>query len=141
MTDIAIAKAALHEEHLSICVVKNGSIIYKNTARGIYPLYEAIVLQRLDFKGASSADKVVGRGAMRIYEYAGLERLFCNILSENAKNCINTVHVDYSQLVPFIQNREKTGMCPIENATKDARNIEEHLQAIQEFLTTVGMLK
>jgi len=40
------------------------------------------------------------------------------------------VEVSYGSLVPYIVNRDKTGCCPMEQAVKDATDVEVGYQSV-----------
>lgn len=124
----------LHEGNYS-CVVRNGGI-HTFTQRGVIDLYDLLVHRPEVLRGAEIADKVVGKGAAALMVLGGVVRLHADVLSEHALRLLEAcgVLVCYDMLVPFIENRTKTGWCPVETLCRDVRTAEECLPLIQDFL-------
>ena len=137
MTDIEIAKKYLKEENLTLAVAKNGELIFKSKDKGIKPMYILATEMKEIAKGASIADKVIGKGAALLCEYIGIKELYGELMSEIAIKILKGANIDftYSKITPYIQNRDKTGLCPIENMAKDIEDGEILLKKIGEFLS------
>ena len=136
MTDIEIAKKYLKEENLTLVVVKNEELIFKSKDKGIKPMYILATEMQETAKGASIADKVIGKGAALLCEYIGIKEIYSELMSEIAIKILNGANIDftYSKSTPYIENRDRTGLCPIENIAKDLDNGEILLEKISEFL-------
>ena len=136
MTDIEIAKKYLKEENLTLVVVKNEELIFKSKDKGIKPMYILATEMKETAKGASIADKVIGKGAALLCEYIGIKEIYSELMSEIAIKILNGANIDftYSKSTPYIENRDRTGLCPIENIAKDLDNGEILLEKISEFL-------
>ena len=136
MTDIEIAKKYLKEENLTLVVVKNEELIFKSKDKGIKPMYILATEMKEIAKGASIADKVIGKGAALLCEYIGIKEIYSELMSEIAIKILNGANIDftYSKSTPYIENRDRTGLCPIENIAKDLDNGEILLEKISEFL-------
>ena len=82
-------------------------------------------------KGAIIADKVIGKVAGSVLAVAGIKELYADIISEFAIPVLdkNGIKYEYNNKVDFIQNNDKTGMCPMENKFKD----ENDLNVIYNF--------
>ena len=76
-------------------------------------------------KGAIIADKVIGKVASSVLTVAGVKEIYTDILSKYAIPVLEENHIkyEYETLVPFVQNNDKTGMCPMENKFKDENDI------------------
>ena len=137
MKDIEIAKKYLKEEKLTLAVVKNGELIFKSKDKGIKPMYILATEMKQIAKNAAIADKVIGKGAALLCEYIGIKELYGELMSEIAIEILNESNIDftYSKITPYIQNRDKTGLCPIENMAKDIEDGEILLKKIGEFLS------
>ncbi len=140
MKDIELARKTLEDEKLTLCVVRKGAVIYKSSKRGIFPLYNAIVNEKLDLKNASAADKVVGKAAALLYDQAGLKEIYCNLISERVLNLNLSTKFHYEESCPFIMNRDKTGSCPVEARVQYISDYSENIEAIKSFLTEIGII-
>ncbi len=136
MKDIDIAKKLLYKENLTITIVKNGKCFYKSKERGIKPLYEALLKYKDDMEGASSADKIVGKGAALLYIEGKVENLYAKIISKNSLEVLekHNINIYKDEVVPYIKNRDKSGMCPIETMAVEDDNIDSLLERIEKFL-------
>jgi hypothetical protein len=142
MNDLNLAKEILEKEELTLAVVKDGECVLKSKKRGIYPLFIAVRDIKDKMDGASAADKVIGRGAAQLYEYAGVERVSASLISEGTKEVFDGAGIEYEALkiVPMIKNRDKTGMCPVETISYESKSIEEVLERIEKFLKSINLL-
>ena len=90
-------------------------------------------------RGASLADVVVGRGAAALMLLGGVKRVHALTLSRHALDLFNLyegqVEVTYSSLVPAIENRTHTALCPIEQLSIDSSDIELIHEKIVNFVT------
>ncbi len=139
MKDIDIAKNILKDEELALVVVKDGEVIYKSNGRGIKPLYTAHSEMKNSLKGASIADKVIGKAAAMICADAEIHELYTDLISENAIELLEMANIrsSYKIKVPAIKNRDQSGLCPMENLSLKAQNIEDLLRGIEAFLRDI----
>ncbi len=140
MKDIDIAKNLLNDEQLALVIVKGGDIIYKSNGRGIAPLYTAYKDMKESLAGASVADKVTGKAAAILCVNAGIQELYTNLISENALEVLDKseIKTSYDKSVPFIKNRDNTGLCPIEEISLKAENLDMLLLEIDNFLRRIN---
>jgi L-lactate utilization protein LutC len=143
MKEIDIAKKLLNDENLNLAIVKDSKIIFKSTDRGIKPLYTAINEIREKLSGCSIADRVTGKAAAMLCKHGDIKELHTKLISENAINILKETSIifNYDELTPFIKNRDKTGMCPIESLSIKANSIDELLAEISSFLENIGKMQ
>lgn len=112
MNDLALASFAL-EGH-TIALAKGHDVIVSDL-RGISPLMEMIE-NGFDLKGYSLADQVVGKAAAFLFVKVGVKECYAKVISEKAMETLRRFNIPcrYDNLVPYIINRSKTGMCPME---------------------------
>ena len=122
-------------------LLKDKEVIYESDSLGVKPLR----LLRMDNfqkeKGAQLVliDKVIGKGALMLAELLGVDEIHTPLASEKALSYSQQVRIPlyYETLVPFIENRDRSGMCPIENAVKDTQDPnlgEKNIEAAIEIL-------
>lgn len=118
------------------CVIANGEKIRTFTQRGVADLYDLLTQKPEFLKGASIADKVVGKGAAALMILGGIEELHTDIISTKALDLLkeSDVKVEFEQEVPFIWNRDHTGWCPVETMCSEVKSAEEMLPLISNFL-------
>ncbi|NLK64229.1 MAG: DUF1893 domain-containing protein [Tissierellia bacterium] len=136
MKDIEIAKNMLVNEQKAIVIVKDGKVIFSSEGKGIKPIYTALNEFKSQLQGSSVADKVIGKAAAMICEHAGIKELSTKLISEKAVNVLKNTSIifEYEKLVPYIKNRDQTGMCPIEKLSLEATNIDELLLKISKII-------
>lgn len=131
MTDLT---GLLHRDEHTL-VVANGEI-RTFRGRGISDLYKLLCEDPGFMKGASVADKVVGKGAAALMILGGVKELYADIVSEPALSLLKTapIRVACKEKVPQIRNRTQTDCCPVEKLCRNAATAEECLPLIKEFM-------
>lgn len=139
MNDLSIARQTLEEKGLTLAIVKNGNIIFTSTERGIYPLFNIVNEMASQLKGSSVADKVTGKAAAMLYKHAGISELYTNLISEKATEVLKDTPIllEFGLSVPYIKNRDKSGMCPVESLSSGIDNISDLMAGISEFLQRI----
>lgn len=124
------------------CVLCKGKQILTTEKRGVLPLVEWLEAGE-DLKGFSVADKVVGKGAAFLYVLAGVKEVYAPVMSEKAAELLENygIHGFCRQKVEAVRNRQGTGNCPMEEATKDIKKPEEAWKAIRETLKKLTAAK
>lgn len=111
------AKTLLLEDGTTFVAIAQDGSIYRSDKKGIAPMME-LLAQGTNLQGGVVADKVIGRAAAMLMHQAGIIRLHARIISEHALRGLENsdIHVSFDKTVPYIINRTKTGMCPMEEA-------------------------
>lgn len=127
----------LHRD-VNTLVVANGEVCAFQ-GRGICDLYRLFRDDAGFLQGASIADKVVGKGAAALMILGGVSRLHAGLISEPALTLLRTsrIRFSYDKKVPQIQNRTKTGICPVETLCRNAATAGECLPLIEEFMNSI----
>lgn len=117
------------------CVMCRGEAVYTSTERGVKPLLAALASGQ-ELRGASAADKVVGRAAAFLYVLIGVSRVYAEVMSETAISVFERYGVEHScrERTQTIYNRTLTGLCPMESAVLDITQPEEAKTAIEKKL-------
>lgn len=108
-------------EGYAAVVAKDRVIIAKYKGSGLKPILDAIGEDEQIFKGAIVFDRIVGRAAAAVYIVGGAKEVYAEVMSIGAKKLLekNKIMATGEQEVEEIINREKTGMCPLENSVKN----------------------
>ncbi|SBV91149.1 DUF1893 domain-containing protein [uncultured Dysgonomonas sp.] len=132
----------LHDGDYS-CVVRNYDETYTFTQRGVSDLYDMVKNKPGFLKGASIADKVVGKAAAALMILGGIDQLYTDIISLSALILLReaSIEADFKRVVPFISNRDKTGWCPLERLCYNESSAEAILPLIDEFLNKMQNIK
>ncbi len=142
MNSLNFAKETMYNENQKIVIVNDNKIIYKDDGFGIKPLYLAYMKVKGQMKGASCSDRVIGKAAAWIYREADIKELYCEVITTRAKNLLidNGIKLVFVEEVEYVENREKTGMCPVETLAKDEDDFNNLLVNIEKFLVEKGLL-
>ncbi len=117
------------------CVLRKDDNILTSTERGVKPLLNWID-SGVDLHGFVAADRVIGKGAAFLYVLMGVSAVHGQVISQSAIEVLSRYHIDvtYDISVPAIQNRDKTGFCPIETAVLSVDTPEQALPLIRTTL-------
>lgn len=113
---IDVKKRMIEEDLSCFAYLKVGT--YTSQYGGIRPLLQPINIDKDYFEDAFVIDKVIGKSAAFLLIYSNVKKIHAFIMSEHAKNLLDLHNIPYSydELVPYIQNNLKTGMCPMEQS-------------------------
>lgn len=111
--DFTIEELALKLENHSLLVYKNGNITFQDE-HGIQPLL--IQIDKKGLKNAVVIDKIVGKAAALLMAYGKVKQVHTNIIAKDAIKVFEKYNIEYSyvELVDYIQNNKKDGLCPME---------------------------
>lgn len=133
--DVNLAMKALKQDRLTLAISKGGNIIFTSRNRGVLDLY-CLMKQNTDIlNGASAADKVVGKAAAMLYAVSGIHELYADNLSRGAASILRDagVKVQYRNIIPFVMNRDRTGMCPVERLANTVDTLEQLMAGLEHF--------
>lgn len=130
----------LHEGNYS-CVIKNNETIHTFTQRGVADLYDLLTNKPELLKGAFLADKVVGKGAAALMILGGVAEIYTDIISLSALMLLREagIQTDFGQVVPYIQNRDQTGWCPVEAMCYNEASAEAVFPLIENFINKIRL--
>ncbi|MCE1248674.1 MAG: DUF1893 domain-containing protein [Firmicutes bacterium] len=115
--NLIIAKNELIQGSYAIVAVKEGKVSFSGKEKGVAALLAALHKSPALLEGADVADKVVGRAAALLMRYGKISSVFATVISSGARETLAEGNVEtyFEQEVPYISNRAKDGMCPMEN--------------------------
>lgn len=139
MKDLELAEKIIEEKSLTLVVVKGGNILFTSADRGIKPIYTAVTDFKEELEGSSVADRVTGRAAAILCRYGKIAEIHTDLISDEAikifkKSGIKYFYEEYS---PYIKNRDKTDMCPVEKLAYGVDDPKELIQRISEFIESM----
>lgn len=117
------------------CVICSGDAMLSSVKRGVKPLLEWID-DGVSLKGYCAADKVVGKAAAFLYILLGVDEVYAAVMSEPARQTLEHFGIStYAEnVVELIENRTKTGYCPMETAVLELSEPSEALAAVRSKL-------
>lgn len=127
MTSLEMVKEKLYKTNASLVVLyANGECkaYYQNRIKDIK---EILQQDKMALQGAIIADKVIGKVAGSILTVAGVKEIYADVMSQYAIPVLeeNQIKYEYKNLTDYIQNNDKSGMCPMENKYKEEKNLHK----------------
>lgn len=126
------AKNTLKATNSTIAVVSNGEV-FTSQERGVKPLLFLLKEKKGFLKGASVADKVIGKAAALLMALGENKEVHTLIISEPAIKVFEKHNIPcfYDKKVTRIVNRAGDGLCPMESLCLD---VENPLEAFTKIL-------
>ena len=125
----------LHRGNYS-CVIEKEGEVRTFQRKGIIDLYELFQTERSFLKGATVADKVIGKGAAALMVLGEVGHVYADTVSKSAATFFRraNIPVTWGVLAPFIINRRGDGKCPLEKACEGIGTPEAAYPIIQDFV-------
>ena len=135
MLPLEQAKSLLRTSASTIVVVSNGEV-FTSQERGVKPLLYLLSDKKGFLKGASVADKVIGKAAALLMVLGEINEVHTLIISEPAIKVFekNNIPCYYDKKVDRIVNRTGDGLCPMETLCIDVEEPQEAFQRIKDFI-------
>ena len=130
------AKSLLITSASTIAVVSNGEV-FTSQERGVKPLLHLLSEKKGFLKGASVADKVIGKAAALLMVLGEIKEVHTLIISEPAIKVFEKYNIPcfYDKKVDRIVNRTGDGLCPMETLCLDVDEPVEAFTKIKEKLS------
>lgn len=127
MTNLEKVKEKLYSTNASLVVLYANGECKEYYQDRIKDIKEILKNDKLNLKEAIIADKVIGKVASSILVVAGVKEIYADVMSKFAIPILedNQIKYEYNHLVDYIQNNDKTGMCPMENKYKNELDINK----------------
>ena len=118
------------------CIIHNNGATRTFHERGVKDLHRLLTQEPEILRGASLADKVVGKGAAALMIAGGVKWVYADVISQAAMVLFEQSRVDvlYGEIVPNIINRAGTDICPVEKLCRDCKTVSECLPLIDKFI-------
>ena len=132
------AKSLLLTSASTIAVFSNGEV-FTSQERGVKPLLHLLTEKKGFLKGASVADKVIGKAAALLMVLGEIKEVHTLIISEPAIKVFEKYNIPcyYDKKVDRIINRTGDGLCPMETLCLDVEEPKEAFQKITDFIKTM----
>ncbi len=127
--------AAMFAESTATLLVSNGGEHWY-AGRGVSNLLRLVHEEPQVLQGAKVVDKVVGKAAAALMVIGGVDEVYAFMASRLAVELLQShgVKVETGLTVGHIENRSRTGWCPLETACRDLDTPQQMLEAITETL-------
>lgn len=134
MKDLEKAVQLFQDGEHSMVAVKNDKQWVTN-GRGIRPLYQLVTGKPAFADGASIADKVIGKAAALLAVYGGIKAIYAELTTTTAHQVCERygITLKYKKKVEAIENRDRTGLCPMEQLAKGETDPAKMLEKVKQF--------
>ena len=138
MLPLEQAKSLLISSASTIVVVSNGEV-FTSQERGVKPLLHLLTEKKGFLKGASVADKVIGKAAALLMALGEIKEVHTLIISKPALQVFENHKIKYfyDKKVDRIVNRTGDGLCPMESLCLDIDDPQEALTRIIEKISNM----
>lgn len=128
----------LHQEDLT-CVILGREETLRFRLRGIRPMTDTLQNHPEAICGAYIADRIIGKAAAMLAVAGGAKAVYGEVMSETGLKMLQDhgIEAQYGTLTPAIRNREKTGLCPMEQTVQ---SLDDPKQALPALLQTLARL-
>ena len=132
------AKSLLTSTDSTLAVVSVDDF-FTSKERGVKPLMHLLKEKKGFLKGASVADKVIGKAAALLMALGEIKEVHTLIISEPAIKVFEKYNIPcyYDKKVDRIVNRTGDGLCPMETLCLDVEEPKEAFQKITDFIKTM----
>ena len=136
MKDLELAKQTLHADARAFVLVKDERVLACGTRDGIGELLDTLDWLGEAARGASLADKVVGKAVAQVAVHAGLRAIYTPLASEAARRVLDLAHIslDADHVILLILNKRGDGACPMERLTAPLDSPHDAVNALREFV-------
>lgn len=126
----------LSQENVVCVVISKDNNVFHASDRGIKPLVDWLRTNPTLLNQAVIADKVIGKAAAMLMVYGGVKEVYGGIISDSAANFFEQEKVPFyfEKQVPYIINRNKTGMCPMEERAQSLNSAKEAFEIFSEIV-------
>jgi len=132
--DLALAKKVLSEKDLSIVLVGYGKIWKEKKGAGVKPIFDLIDEMGDELNEYVVGDRILGKASAFLCRYANVKAVYSPRATKTAIAILilGGIPCQVDQMIPFIKNREGTGLCPFEDLLKDVEKPDVAYKIIKE---------
>jgi hypothetical protein len=140
INDLDLAKRTLLAGDYALVIAKGGKLLFTSRETSIRPIYQAVQELGESLEGASIADKVIGKAAALFCILGRVKSVYAALISEIAIETLQAagIELEFEESCPYILNRSRDGMCPIETLALDVDDGNVLLEKVGRFLGEIG---
>lgn len=137
--DMERAREILSTTDCSVVVVKNGDILTKKQGNGIKPILEAIEELGQDTKGSTIGDRILGKASALLCVYSEASGVYSRQATKTAIAVLIRAGIpgQTDEMIPYIKNRSRDGLCPFEKMLSNTDSPEEAYRILKKTLNEI----
>jgi len=134
--DLKIAKDILSEKDISIVLVNYGKIWKEKKGMGVKPILDLIDEMGDELSEYVVGDRILGKASAFLCRYSNVKAVYSPQATKTAIAILilGGIPCQVDQMIPFIKNRDGTGLCPFEELLKDVEKPDLAYKIIKEKL-------
>jgi len=128
---IKSVKEDILERSYSLVLYGADGLVHASFGSGVKPLLH--VYENDDTKGLYAGDKIIGRASAMILTLMDVSYIFAKIISEPAIEFLTkyNIELEYEYSVDRVMNRDKSGLCPMEESVLGEEDPKRALELIK----------
>lgn len=136
MSDLERAVRCVATYGHAVAAVKDGILLGTEDGAGVAPFVRLADRLGERLRGASVADRVIGRAVALACIHLGVAAVHAVLASQGAVAALDQAGVCWTAdtVVPFVANRVRTGPCPTEELVREVADPAEALPLLQRFV-------
>jgi len=130
----ALVRDILSTSDVSVVVVKNAQVLAKKQGNGIRPILEVVDELGESMHQAIVGDRILGKASALLCRYANVRGVYSPQATKTAIALLimGGVPCQVDKMIPFIKNRDGTGMCPFEKILENIIEPEAAYNMLKE---------
>ena len=141
-----LIKKSFERIDISAIAFEDGIAVITLEGKGVKPLFDFVEKNKESLEklhGLYWGDKVVGKASAMLFLFLKPKYIYGEIVSEKAVKVLeeNGIEFSFGKKVVFIENRDKTEMCPFEQAVLDQNSKDEAFAKIRSTLESLAETK
>ncbi len=123
----------LHESGLTLYVENDDTRLFESRDPMLFPLYQCLTGHRNEMAGAIVVDKIVGGAAAYLCALGKVSQVITPTVSETAIHILraHNIRLYANRIIPFVINRQGTGLCPMEKLSRQFHDPEAFFQHLK----------
>jgi len=132
--DLSVAKKILSDKDVSIVLIKYKKIWKEKKGAGVKPIFDLIDEMGNELSEYVVGDRILGKASAFLCRYANVKAVYSPQATKTAIAILilGGIPCQVDQMIPFIKNREGTGLCPFEDLLKDVEKPDVAYKIIKE---------
>jgi hypothetical protein len=134
IADMDLARDILSSESCSIVVIKDKKIITKKQGMGVRPILEVIDDLGESLKNTIIGDRILGKASALLCAYAKVAGVYSPKATKTGLAVLIRAGIpgQTDQLIPFIQNKYGTDVCPFEKLLKEIDSPDDAFEILNK---------
>lgn len=134
LNGLELVRDILNTSDVSIVVVKNSQVLTKKKGDGIKPILDAIEELGEDMHESILGDRILGKASALLCRYANIKAVYSPQATKTAIALLimGGIPVQVDHMIPYITNRDGSGLCPFERMLENVTDPENAYNILTE---------